>query len=227
MTFLQGLAAGITAVFYASFLPVSAQTAQSPAAAVPSSTTAVPASTSASDQLSAFVAETGSATGSFVQSGGGQAAGGDTRGVFAFARPGRFRWEVLEPYPQLLVADGEQVFFHDIDLNQVTVRPMGGAMGATPAAILFGTGAVNDQFDITEDGEQDGLQWLTAIPRDKEAGFERIRLGFSNNLPVAMEVLDAFDRTSTFAFAALQRNPDLPGSTFRFVVPPGADVVRP
>ncbi len=180
----------------------------------------------AGSQLTAFVEKTQSATGRFEQTGAEQSPGGNTSGLFAFSRPGRFRWEVTDPYPQLLVADGEQVFFHDIDLNQVTVRPMSGALGATPTAILFGRGAVSEQFSVTEEGERDGLQWLSAVPHEKEAGFEKIRIGFSDSLPVAMEVLDSFSRTSTFRFSQIQPNPTIDPGQFQFKPPPGADVVR-
>lgn len=182
---------------------------------------------SAIDQLRAFVTNTASASGRFEQTGASLGADEASRGEFAFARPGRFRWEVIEPYPQLLVADGKDVYFHDVDLNQVTVRPMSGALGATPAAILFGTGNIDDRFEMTDDGEQDGLHWLMAVPREKEAGFERIRIGFANSLPAAMEVLDAFNNTSRFRFSEVTPNPALDEQVFRFEIPPGTDVVRP
>ncbi len=182
---------------------------------------------SAIDQLRAFVTNTASASGRFEQTGASLGADEASRGEFAFARPGRFRWEVTEPYPQLLVADGKDVYFHDVDLNQVTVRPMSGALGATPAAILFGTGNIDDRFEMTDDGEQDGVHWLMAVPREKEAGFERIRIGFANSLPAAMEVLDAFNNTSRFRFSGLRPNPALDEQVFHFEIPPGTDVVRP
>ncbi len=180
------------------------------------------------DQLREFVAHTSSATGDFVQSDQSARAGSSTSGKFAFARPGRFRWEVVKPYEQLLVADGKEVFFHDVDLNQVTVRPMSGALGATPAAILFGTGGdLSEQFVMSEEGPKGKAQWLSAVPRQKEAGFETIRIGFADNLPQSMEVLDAFGRTSVFEFRNMTRNPALVDSQFEFSIPAGADVVRP
>lgn len=179
------------------------------------------------EQLRAFVSEAQSASGKFQQTGASLGPDEASSGEFAFARPGKFRWSVIEPYEQLLVADGAEVFFHDIDLNQVTVRPMSGALGATPAAILFGTGDVDERFIMTDEGESGGLEWLAAVPKEKEAGFERIRIGFNNSLPVAMEVLDAFNNTSRFVFSDLQTNPSLDEAMFRFEVPAGTDVVRP
>jgi len=177
-------------------------------------------------QLKTFVANTQAAQGTFDQSPAQGEPGEASRGKFVFARPGKFRWEVTEPYPQLLVADGKEVFFHDPDLNQVTVRPMQGALGATPAAILFGTGELDENFVMTELPMIEGINWLQATPKVKEAGFEQIRIGFKDNAPVAMMVLDAFNRTTQFVFANIVKNPNLAADTFTFAIPEGADVVR-
>ncbi|MEZ5650475.1 MAG: outer membrane lipoprotein carrier protein LolA [Burkholderiaceae bacterium] len=176
-------------------------------------------------QLERFVERARSASGRFEQLAG--PAGAASRGVFAFARPGRFRWEVVAPYPQLMIADGTQVIFYDVDLAQVTIRPMDQAISATPAALLFGDGDLNEAFEIVLEGEHEGLQWLRATPRQTEAGFERITIGFADDVPVRMSVLDAFDRTTVFVFSDIEINPSLPPERFRFEIPDGVDVVRP
>ncbi len=183
---------------------------------------------SAIEQLRRFVAETRSARGEFSQHtlrGPGQRAQ-SARGRFAFSRPGRFRWEVLEPYEQLMVADGERVYFYDHDLAQVTVRRLANSLGASPAAILFGSSDLDKDFALTEAGEADGLAWLDAKPRSADAGFDAIRIGMRDGLPQAMEVRDAFGRTTVFAFGRLERNAAIAPERFRFVVPKGADLVE-
>ena len=59
-------------------------------------------------------------------------------GSFEFARPNRFRFAYAKPYEQVIVGDGENVWLYDVDLQQVTVRAMDQALGATPAALLAG-----------------------------------------------------------------------------------------
>jgi outer membrane lipoprotein carrier protein len=179
-------------------------------------------------QLQRFVADTRSARGEFSQRtlrGAGQTAE-SASGTFAFSRPGRFRWEVRKPYEQLMVADGERLYFFDKDLNQVTERKLADSLGASPAAILFGANDLQRSFTLTEAGERDGLAWLDALPKSRDAGFERITIGFRDGLPEAMEVLDAFGRTTRFAFRAIERNPAIDPVAFRFVAPKGADVIR-
>jgi len=193
-------------------------------------TAALPSSVSAAaiDQLREFATGTRSARGQFTQQqvrSSGRSAEASS-GTFAFSRPGRFRWEVALPYEQLIVTDGERLHFYDKDLKQVTVRRVGDAIAATPAAILFGSNDLDTSFVLKEAGSTDGLEWLEAVPKQKDSGFDRIRIGFRGGLPEAMEVRDAFGQTTRFAFSKIERNPSLDAGLFRFTAPKGVDVVQ-
>lgn len=181
----------------------------------------------ASDPLREFLAGTRSASGSFTQQviRDGRVVE-SSRGRFAFQRPGRFRWEVTEPFEQLLVGDGERLYFYDKDLNQVTVRRLRDALASTPAAILFGSSDVESGFTLRTLPERDGLAWVEALPRSAETGYQRIEFGFRAGLPAAMQVQDAFGRTVRFEFQGVVRDPQIAADAFRFVPPPGADVVE-
>jgi outer membrane lipoprotein carrier protein len=148
-----------------------------------------------------------------------------SKGSFAFLRPGRFRWTYAQPYPQLIVGDGTRVWIYDEDLNQVTVRAMARALGSTPAALLAGAADVERAFALSDAGVSDGLEWLDAKPREKEAGFERIRLGMGVTGVQAMELTDHFGQTTVLRFSNITRNPQIDPAAFRFTPPKGADVL--
>jgi len=149
----------------------------------------------------------------------------ESRGSFVFLRPGLFRWTYAKPYPQLIVGDGERVWIYDEDLNQVTVRRMARALGSTPAALLAGASDIEKAFELSDAGDRGGLAWLEARPREREAGFERVRLGLGVSGVEAMELLDHFGQTTVLRFTSIARNPKLDGSEFRFTPPKGADVL--
>jgi len=181
------------------------------------------------EDLRAFSAAITSARGEFVQqtlSASGRGASGSSTGSFAFARPGKFRWEVTRPFEQLVVMDGQKVHFFDKDLRQVTVRKASEAVSATPAALLFGSAGLDAAFALTDVGEAEGLAWLEAVPRKRDSGFELIRIGFRAGLPAAMEVRDAFGQTTRYAFRNIERNPRLDAGLFRFTAPEGVDVIE-
>lgn len=146
-------------------------------------------------------------------------------GSFAFSRPGKFRWIYDKPYYQLLVSDGDRLWIHDRDLNQVTVKRVGNALGSSPAALLAGNNAFEKSFSVKNAGIADGLEWIEATPNQPDGSFERVRIGFRDNLPRAMELRDSFGQTTQLAFSVLQANPALDAGLFRFTAPPGADVV--
>jgi outer membrane lipoprotein carrier protein len=149
-----------------------------------------------------------------------------SHGSFIFQRPGRFRWVYEKPADQVIVGDGERVWIYDRQLNQVTVRKLATALGSTPAALLAGASGIEQAFALSDAGEKDGLEWMEAKPREREAGFDRVRLGFdAQGLPQAMELTDNFGQTTLLRFSKLQRNPKVNPAEFRFDPPKGADVL--
>ena len=182
----------------------------------------------ARDQLQRFVRQVQSATGQFTQSTVG--AQGRTQpaqsGEFAFQRPGRFKWDVRQPYEQLIVSDGQQVLQYDPDLAQVTQREVDDAIGTSPAAILFGSGSLDASFDVSTLPDRDGFQWLRAKPKNGDAGFAQVDLGFKDDMPARVELLDSFGQTTRVVLSGIQPNASLPASAFQFTPPAGVDVVK-
>jgi outer membrane lipoprotein carrier protein len=148
-----------------------------------------------------------------------------SQGSFVFQRPGRFRWVYDKPADQVIVGDGQRVWIYDRQLNQVTVRKLATALGSTPAALLAGASGIEQAFALSDAGEKDGLEWLQAKPRERDAGFERVLLGFDARGLQAMELTDNFGQTTELRFSKLERNPKVNPAEFRFDPPKGADVL--
>jgi outer membrane lipoprotein carrier protein len=147
-------------------------------------------------------------------------------GHIAVQRPGLFRWAVEKPFNQLIVADGQSLWLWDADLNQVTQKKQGNALAASPAAILAGEDArIETDFELTALPEERGLQWVEAVPKRADFGFERIRLGFKGADLAEMDLKDSFAQTTILKFSELERG-HLKPELFRFRPPPGADLIR-
>ena len=146
-------------------------------------------------------------------------------GTLALSRPGKLRWEIVKPYPQLMVGDGEKFWIYDPELQQVSVRKAGQAIGGSPAALLSGSNELERNFALKEAGESEGMRWVEAIPKMGESGFEKVRLGFAGGELKGMELYDNFGQITHIRLSKVERNPVLPPTTFRFVPPPGVDVV--
>jgi outer membrane lipoprotein carrier protein len=186
---------------------------------------------SALDQFKSFVSTTKSARGDFnqlqVRKSKVAKAPQTSTGTFVFARPGKFIWTYQKPYEQVLQADGETLYVYEKDLNQVTTRKLGNALGSSPAAILFGSNDLEKNFTLAEavDRNRDGLEWLNATPKAKDSTFAQIAIGMKDGLPQQMELKDNFGQTSVLKFTSFERNPALGPQAFKFEVPKGAEVV--
>ncbi len=146
-------------------------------------------------------------------------------GTFDFARPNRFRFVYAKPFEQTIVGDGEKVWIHDADLNQVSSRKLGDALGATPAALLAG-GSMERDFHLANLPPRDGLEWVEAKPKSKDGAFQAVRVGFRGNELAALEIIDSFGQKSLLQFNGFAANVAVSADAFRFKVPPGADLIE-
>ena len=147
-------------------------------------------------------------------------------GTLSISRPNRFRWDYQQPYAQTIVADGKKLWLYDPDLDQVTVRLLEQGLGATPAMLLSGSGKVGDAFTAGPVEQQKNWTWCRLVPKQKGSDFERVSLAFdARNELAAMELVDKLGQTTTIQFAQVKRGAALDDSLFRFVPPPGADVI--
>jgi len=149
----------------------------------------------------------------------------ETSGSMQFQRPGRIRWAYSKPYEQTIVGDGNKLWIYDKDLNQVTVKPMGQALGGSPAALLAGSNDIEKDFRLSAAGVQDGLEWVEATPRNAESAFQKVRLGFGKSGLESMELTDSFGQTTIVRFSDIVRNPAHAPGLFNFTPPKGADVI--
>jgi len=150
-------------------------------------------------------------------------------GTFEFSRPNRFRFTYKKPFEQVIVADGQTLWLHDVDLNQVTARKQAAVLGTTPAALVAASpdlGALQKDFALQAAPDKDGLQWVQATPRGKDGQVQSVRVGFKGNDLAALEILDSFGQRSVMSFSNMQLNAALGAEVFSFKPPAGADVVR-
>ncbi|MDR2874955.1 MAG: outer membrane lipoprotein chaperone LolA [Methylobacillus sp.] len=150
----------------------------------------------------------------------------EVNGTMQLQRPGKFRWDYEKPYVQMIVSDGKQVWMHDPELNQVTVRALDKVIGSSPAALLAGSKEIDKVFNLQSANNKDGLSWVIATPKEKDSGFERVELGFKGTMLQQMSMRDSFDQTTVIEFSAQEINPKLDEKTFSFTPPAGADVLK-
>jgi len=160
----------------------------------------------------------------------GQAARSKTStGTFEFSRPNRFRFNYKKPFEQTIVADGQTLWLHDVDLNQVTARKQAQVLGSTPAALIASSSDLNalkKDFNLEAVADRDAMQWVQATPKTKDGQLNSVKVGFRGNELAALDILDSFGQRSVITFSKLELNAGVSAEAFQFKPPQGADVVR-
>jgi len=147
------------------------------------------------------------------------------QGLFLLSRPGKFRWDYETPYPQKIVADGKNIWFYDVDLEQVTVKSQQEALAETPATLLSGDLVPEDKYTITNLPSDDGLLWVELTPKEAESNFQAVTLAFDGDALTQMIMRDSFDQRTRLTFSQVIDNPNFKQDMFKFTPPTGVDVV--
>ena len=149
-------------------------------------------------------------------------------GTLWIERPGKFRWNYNTPYVQEIVSNGDKLWIYDADLEQVTIKKINKTLGNTPALLLSNDKPIDESFNIREMEAGHILNWVELLPKDDEAGFNRIRLGFSkvgmNKRLLEMLLEDNLGQTTRLVFLNLKRNEPVDSALFNFTPPKNADI---
>lgn len=155
-------------------------------------------------------------------------------GSFEFQRPGKFRFDYRKPFAQTLVADGQTLWLHDVELNQVTARKQSQVLGSTPAALLTAASdlqALKSDFQFMPEPERDGLHWVRATPQSPDGQIRSVMVGLRSAAAgpelAVLDVQDSLGQRSVLTFTGFEVNPALPAGSFVFKAPVGADVIKP
>jgi outer membrane lipoprotein carrier protein len=191
------------------------------------------------ESLEAFVKNTKSGRAAFTQVVTSPARDGQTAktktssGTFEFLRPNRFKFVYTKPFEQSIVSDGQTLWLHDVDLNQVTARKLSQVLGGTPAAVIAAAAdikALQNDFTLVPQPDKDGLEWIQATPKTKDGQVQSITVGFRESAKgselARLEILDSFGQRSVMTFSNFEVNPSLATAGFQFKPPAGADVIR-
>jgi outer membrane lipoprotein carrier protein len=135
-------------------------------------------------------------------------------GGFGLLRPHFFRWEILAPDSQLLLADGETLTQIDWDLEVIVERPISEAASSPLQWLLASRAALESAFDISLSGDAAVL-----ISTDSQSAFQRLHI---EHIAKTVWRLDAEDHGGQVLRVELREKVDTPPKIADFVVPPTA-----
>ena len=146
--------------------------------------------------------------------------------TFYLQQPNKFNWHYKEPYVQKIITNGKVLWMLDEDLEQLTVRNFDSdIIEKTPAAIILGNSKFKKHFIQRGLGKIEGFDWVELVPRDLDAYYKNIRVGFDASKLGMMIITDNLDQTTRIDFDEVKKNIKMPSGQFDFEIPANIDVI--
>lgn len=151
-----------------------------------------------------------------------------SRGRMWIEHPDKVRWETTEPFEQLIVGDGDNLWIYDPDLEQATRRSLNQEYAFTPASVLGASQAELEQRFIISQIEAAGSDLLFELrPKESEsAEFERLRMLFDSRALSEILIEDSLGQRSLIMLQNLSFPPQIDPQRFTFEPPPGTDLIE-
>jgi len=145
-------------------------------------------------------------------------------GHFKLNRPGQLTWEYFKPEEQKIVVDGPNLWVYDMDLDQVTVRPIEDLKAELPLSWLLYQEPIEQKFKIIESSNKSGTKWFNLTPK-QATYFQSIEVGMKNGEMTDVWVYQGPENITKVKFDNIESNQVIPYQNFQFQVPEGADLV--
>ena len=162
---------------------------------------------------------------------GALGTGIEESGRMVLQRPGRMRWDYLEPERKVALIQGDSTRLYLAEDGQLWEGRL--ESGSLIAMLLTGAEPIRALFDaelLEVAGKGDKRVYrLRLEPRDDPEALREIVLTLRppDFAIDALEVLDGAGNRMRYRFLELRRNRGLPSSAFHFEPPPGTEIVRP
>ena len=153
-------------------------------------------------------------------------------------KPGRLRWDYLDPNVEEIYVKKDEVMMYVPEHQQVLVGKLTQmAASQAPLQLLQGVAKLDEEFEVepTPDGKRGagGVPLVTLLPKQT---VESERVGTLNRIVLELQPKTYFIKTvsiheisgnvSTFEFTNLKPNQGLKNDLFQFTVPAGVEVVK-
>lgn len=184
---------------------------------------------SANQHLLHLLSNVKSMTASFTQKAVGRSSRmrQSTSGTMALLKPGRFRWDIVRPNKQMIIADGKQLWVYDVDLQQATVQGLQKSIGHSPAMILSGSNSsLLKGYLVTQTSASSNNVWFSLRAKKRNETFSAVELHFVGGIISQMRITDNLGQKSIVSFSHVRINPNLRKGIFNFKPPRGVDVIK-
>lgn len=152
----------------------------------------------------------------------------ESRAELVMQKPGSFYWELISPYAELTVTDGDLMWRYEPDLEQVTIQPFDTEeLDRTPIMLLNGNAEeIAATYEVTMGVMEDiHISRFILVPRSPGRLFERLAVTFRGVELIEMQFEDSLGQQTSLSFENIVRNQPLAADQFRFTPPEGVEII--
>lgn len=151
----------------------------------------------------------------------------ESQAELVMQKPGNFYWELVSPYSELMVTDGDLIWRYEPDLEQVTIQHFDSELDRTPIMLLNGDAQeIAATYEVTM-GTMDDIRFsrFILVPRSPSRLFERLAVTFRDAELIEMQFEDSLGQQTSLSFENIVRNQPLAADQFRFTPPEGVEII--
>ena len=144
----------------------------------------------------------------------------ESTGEMTILRPGKFHWQIETPEEELIVSDGETIWYYSPFIEQVTLINFADAINDTPFALIAGASDEQWQHYIVK---QQGNQFT--VTNSQEVQHTTFIFDFDNNNNISkFVVIEEQGQRSVFELTHKNNSSSVDESLFNFEIPAGVEV---
>lgn len=140
--------------------------------------------------------------------------------LFMLKRPHGFYWETLQPFPELIVTDGETLWNYQPDLLQLSIENWDASRSELAAQLLSGnTEAIAEEYKVSA-VPVNGSDWeFLLYPNDPASLYQQVSLYFEQEQLVSILLINTNGQRTFWEFNNREVNIELDSSLFVFATP--------
>jgi len=153
----------------------------------------------------------------------------NANGKIQVKRPGMMRWEYEKPTKQVIVSDGQELWVHKPQDNQVMIGKAADYFGdGKGASFLSDIRLIRKNFTLSLEKEKEGYHVIKLLPKEKKFDISAIYLSVSKKTFEIEKVItyNSYEDETIIQMTNYQFNQDIDNSVFRFTIPQGAEVLQ-
>lgn len=149
----------------------------------------------------------------------------ESRIRFLLKRPDGFYWDTLEPWPELIVTDGETLWHYQPDLWQLTIDDWEQDESELAAHLLSGRfDRLSEDYTVRSHPASTAEQQSYILePLDPGSVYEQLQLYFENGTLASIDVDQTNGQRTLWEFNDVVVNEPVDDARFRFELPDDVD----